>query len=91
MQIREKAKVVKIILSVQLRPKDWQSYSGHLMWMDEDRFTASLAQERRRKRGRPRKRWLEDVEQAMAARGLGERETGRIESGGYWATGDMTT
>lgn len=48
---------------------------GHLMRMDENRWPKKIYNympPERRKRGRPKKKWTEDVEESMAARGLRE-------------------
>lgn len=55
------------------------------MQTDEDLWPKriySFTSRERRKQGRSRKRWIEDVEQAMAARG-----TGRIEMSGCGVSG----
>ncbi|XP_073994543.1 uncharacterized protein [Rhodnius prolixus] len=89
-EIREKAKVEKTILyTIETKRLKWY---GHLMRMDEDRWPRrihSFTPQERRKRGRPRKRWMEGVEQAMAARGLRE---GDWEDRERWllGIGDMT-
>jgi hypothetical protein len=49
------------------------AWLGHVMWMDEKRKTGRVLEWKpivRRIRGRPRKRWIEDVEEDTQGMGM---------------------
>ena len=72
--IRERVKVTEIHKKVQEKRLRWY---GHVQRRDENHVTKqalNLEVEGRRRRGRPRRRWMDCVREDMAEKGLAERD-----------------
>jgi hypothetical protein len=70
-EIRDKFKSPDIISAIKLRRLEWL---GHVMRMNETRVARKILDNkpgRKRRRGRPRLRWLDDVEADMRSMGGG--------------------
>jgi hypothetical protein len=69
-EIREKFKSPAIISVIKLRSLDWL---GHVMRMNETRVARKILDDKpggKRRRGRPRIRWLDDVEVDLRIMGV---------------------
>ena len=84
-KIRMKHELNELIGNVRFIKSRRIALLGHVMWMDEKRIPKRVLEWKptgRRIRGRPRKRWVEDIEediQALGIRGWRKLSEGRTE------------
>jgi hypothetical protein len=72
----ENADIVRFIKSSRI------AWLGHVMWMDDKRTSKRILEWRpigTRIRGRPRKRWIEDIEEDMQIMGIRWWKKSRME------------
>jgi hypothetical protein len=70
---------------VKFVKSQWLAWLGHVEWMDEERMSRKLSHEKMegRRCGRPRKRWLQDLEEDMRVMQVG-RWWEKVQSKGEW-------
>jgi hypothetical protein len=84
-EIREKFKSPDIISVIKLGRLEWL---GHVMRLNETRVARKILDDKpggKRRRGRPRHRWLDDVEADLRSRGV-KRWRAKILSREEWAS-----